>query len=311
MSTSSTSAHRESILDEDENDWVVMDIIEGWSHGYLQMTSLLPESTKAIDQLAGWIMKAFEKNSGTTSTTKATRPAAVATPPRASTSHSHHSLPARRSPAPSLPAAISTAAPIDASDKEDEDETDVLSFTPRKRIASDFSRSASPAPSISSGSILPLDFTTAAASRVPLPELSAASSSDEATSLQSSIVTPDRRLSPPMTTSHGSGGKKLDYHLVTPVEHALREGFHPHSHSPRRTTSRPRASSRANDGIRGGDMGEERRSDEESVASAHAATTMTGGVGVRELMKNRMTEAVFGISSRSGSAVPSDEEQDE
>lgn len=44
MSSSPSSAgggKRDPILDEDEADWVTMRIISGWSHGYLQMSSLV------------------------------------------------------------------------------------------------------------------------------------------------------------------------------------------------------------------------------------------------------------------------------
>lgn len=52
----STAMHEE----EDVDDWVQMRIIEGWSHGYLQMGSLLPEARKVITFLSNWMAGAFD-----------------------------------------------------------------------------------------------------------------------------------------------------------------------------------------------------------------------------------------------------------
>ncbi|GAA5911378.1 hypothetical protein JCM8208_005235, partial [Rhodotorula glutinis] len=58
---SSSSSVRDPILDEDEDDWVRTSIIAGWSHGYLQMVSLLPAADKVIAMHADWIVEAFER----------------------------------------------------------------------------------------------------------------------------------------------------------------------------------------------------------------------------------------------------------
>ena len=58
MSTSGKK--RDPLLDEDEDDWVRTSIIAGWSHGYLQMVSLLPAAEKVIAMHADWIVEAFE-----------------------------------------------------------------------------------------------------------------------------------------------------------------------------------------------------------------------------------------------------------
>jgi hypothetical protein len=45
-------------VDSDEN-WLQMQIFSGWSHGYLQMPTLMPEAQVAINDLATWIEGVF------------------------------------------------------------------------------------------------------------------------------------------------------------------------------------------------------------------------------------------------------------
>ena len=42
-----------------EEEWVRLAIIEGWSHGYLQMSTLMPEAREAIYRIGEWICDAF------------------------------------------------------------------------------------------------------------------------------------------------------------------------------------------------------------------------------------------------------------
>jgi hypothetical protein len=45
----------------EDREWVHMHIFEGWSHGYLQMSSLMHEARDAVDDIAGWIEDSFEQ----------------------------------------------------------------------------------------------------------------------------------------------------------------------------------------------------------------------------------------------------------
>ncbi|KAN0064668.1 hypothetical protein ACQY0O_002298 [Thecaphora frezii] len=54
------SMAKDPIEDESPEDWVLMRIIEGWSHGFLQMSSLLPESKQVISFLGTWMSLTFE-----------------------------------------------------------------------------------------------------------------------------------------------------------------------------------------------------------------------------------------------------------
>lgn len=47
------------ILEENEDDWVQMELFEGWSHGYLQMAALMSEAVEAIVRMGQWIDRAF------------------------------------------------------------------------------------------------------------------------------------------------------------------------------------------------------------------------------------------------------------
>ncbi|KIJ49651.1 hypothetical protein M422DRAFT_74669 [Sphaerobolus stellatus SS14] len=42
-----------------EEEWVRVAIIEGWSHGFLQMSTIMPEAREAINGIADWMNEAF------------------------------------------------------------------------------------------------------------------------------------------------------------------------------------------------------------------------------------------------------------
>jgi len=61
----STDAHvamkkeRDQLAQESEDDWVQMVLFSDWSHGYLQMPSLMTEAKAVINELGDWIDDAF------------------------------------------------------------------------------------------------------------------------------------------------------------------------------------------------------------------------------------------------------------
>jgi hypothetical protein len=59
MSVASPDNPKARILYETEEDWIQMEIYEGWSHGYLQMAALMREAREAIVDLGKWIDEAF------------------------------------------------------------------------------------------------------------------------------------------------------------------------------------------------------------------------------------------------------------
>jgi hypothetical protein len=60
--TAALRAERDRLAAINEEDWVQMVIFSDWSHGYLQMPSLMKEAQTVIDELAQWIDEAFEKH---------------------------------------------------------------------------------------------------------------------------------------------------------------------------------------------------------------------------------------------------------
>lgn len=60
-STSHPKLPVDPIEQESPEDWVQMRIIEGWSHGFLQMSSLMPEAKQVIGFLGTWMSLVFEE----------------------------------------------------------------------------------------------------------------------------------------------------------------------------------------------------------------------------------------------------------
>lgn len=309
--SSGGSTVRDPILDEDEDDWVQMKITEGWSHGYLQMLSLLPEAIHAINMMADWIVQSFEKNDAKSRKTKGPTGTGVAS-----------SAPAVR--------AIKSVSRIDKAETSESDrDEDVLSFTPKKRSSSSASasRSASPAPGLATPSSPPRNF-----SRRP----TSMSSSDEN---PSHPRTPEEnRLSPlihPKMQPDYPGllsSLTLPLPLSVPPSHTASPAppSHPSSPAPHHPHPHERAlrdellASSLNKAVRSG----ARRSseppssrpvsdDEEHLSSRvpvvktvrSGSTGAEGFVDARDLLRRRRANAVFGISATS-SAVPSDEDEE-
>ncbi|KAG6903100.1 hypothetical protein C0995_006287 [Termitomyces sp. Mi166 len=53
---------RDKLAKETEDDWVQLVLFSEWSHGYLQMPTLMSEAKAVIEELAEWIDEAFAKN---------------------------------------------------------------------------------------------------------------------------------------------------------------------------------------------------------------------------------------------------------
>lgn len=296
MSTGSSST-RDPILDEDEDDWVQMKIIEGWSHGYLQMVSLLPESVLAINMMADWITTSFKKH-------HVKFPAKVVTPKVVLAS-------------PLVPSPLRTK---NAETSESEKDDDILSFTPRRRRgSSSTSRSGSPAP----------------VKQLNLPKLSSASSSDETTTSSHSVLSPDDQishLSPPLLKVTSDSPSFRPLFLPPPLishnhqslpnsphrnHHALREDLLESSLHHLATKQRP-------NGIDLSPPVQKSTSDDEillasaNIVSSSLPLGRSGSTGslpsnfvdAKDLLRRRREDAVFGLSTPSGSAVASDEDEE-
>ena len=62
MTTASkTTETPDHIIRETDEDWVQMRIIEGWGHGFMQMSALMREVDSVMTEMADWIDESFEK----------------------------------------------------------------------------------------------------------------------------------------------------------------------------------------------------------------------------------------------------------
>jgi hypothetical protein len=60
--TSGIDKEDEAILNEDDDDWVQMRIIEGWGHGFMQMVTIMAEAEPVLLDVADWIDEAFAQH---------------------------------------------------------------------------------------------------------------------------------------------------------------------------------------------------------------------------------------------------------
>ncbi|SCV72025.1 BQ2448_4719 [Microbotryum intermedium] len=269
---SGSSAPRDPLLDQDEDDWAKMQILGGWSHGYLQMIALLPGAEEAVNMLADSITESFEKQRAKESGLPINSPA-LAT----------RAAPLTRRQTPPVLASIQTqthcSPPIPqlegmTSESDREDQDNMLSFTPRKARSASSSnpRSRSDSPAFGSPSRNPEGL----AARVPAPRSALASSSDEtvSSSPRTSGDLPTSVLSPPAileSTSDDEQGEPSTYlmpGLATGVKGA------------------PPISTKMTTG----------------------KLTPSLLIDAKDLLRRRREEAVYGILSTTNSNVPSDDE---
>jgi hypothetical protein len=106
--------------EEDVDDWVQMRIIEGWSHGYLQMSSLMPEAKKVISFLSNWMAGAFDDYNDSTLRLQQEKEAKMAKA-------------AASSPRQQLQRVVIPDANMRKNTSSDEEDEEILSFTPKGR----------------------------------------------------------------------------------------------------------------------------------------------------------------------------------
>lgn len=64
VQTKQLQEERERLARETEEDWVQMVLFKDWSHGYLQMVTLMKEAREVVDDLSDWIEDAFVRYGG-------------------------------------------------------------------------------------------------------------------------------------------------------------------------------------------------------------------------------------------------------
>ncbi|BGP40581.1 hypothetical protein JCM10450v2_004584 [Rhodotorula kratochvilovae] len=329
---SSSSSKRDPLLDEDEDDWVQTSIIAGWSHGYLQMVSLLPAAEKVISMHADWIAEAFDRTRDKDEQCKSAAPPspsqrAPSRLPQLQQQRSPTPSPRKLAPVkpinivpptptleqgPTSPIAMqSPATPPKGTDGDDSrEDDDVLTFTPRRRRgSSNTSRTVSPAP-------LPLPAKA-------MPSVDAIFGSGDAGRSR----TPSNGSTGPQIAAPAPTHAHVPSHLITPVERALRADLHAslkhNGHgAPRAQSATPRSAMGRADASagralsppapRGGSPhGVKGRSNSSgSLPAAQGAVF----IDAKELLRRRRDDVVSGISlnnSRNASRSGSDGERED
>ncbi|KIK91355.1 hypothetical protein PAXRUDRAFT_830917 [Paxillus rubicundulus Ve08.2h10] len=138
--TAKMIAERDELARETEDNWVQMVLFSDWSHGYLQMTSLMSEAKYVVEDLADWMEVAFVRHSG-----KEKRAGKVADtidgrgPKKkgGSTRNSPQSVaqsPAKRSSTTSVPTENGEVNPSPFTSETETDDSGIT-FVPRKRLS--------------------------------------------------------------------------------------------------------------------------------------------------------------------------------
>lgn len=331
MSTSGTK--RDPLLDEDENDWVRTSIIAGWSHGYLQMVSLLPAAERVIAMHADWIVEAFEcarekdalsaPQVGTASSARspARQSATPATPPptlprgagAAATEQMVNVVPptpvltqktALSPEGPASPEGDSLAVQGSSALSDGEDD-DILTFTPKNRRASSNASRGSGSPPVLPSLVSPPNLS---------PDLTELNEADQL---------------PPCPDGQSPG---LPAHLVTTVERAMRDeptvlrrppplSVAGSSASTRPATpARPQTAPRTSSVPTPSPSRSTRAERTLSLSPPPASTPRTGRspsgstppgshgavfIDARDLMRRRKEDVVYGIVSGTGSRTSS------
>lgn len=268
MSTSGRK--REPLVDENEDDWVRTCIIAGWSHGYLQMVSLLPAAERVIAMHADWIVEAFE----TAAEKELAQQQLVPPAPDKATSRSSRGGDRASSEPPARPE-VATGAVL-----PDMQPVNVIPPTPVIADTVPLAPSTAPSPQKDT---LAVHGTSALSDAEDEDEIltftpknrrtfSNASRSSHSGGASPPVSTP-YTASPPTTQSPSAEETAevpaLGEHLVTTVERAMRDELHrrvppaPASSAP---TSRPTTPSR-----------DAQTSSPASVASAPPASSPSGG----------------------------------
>ena len=126
MSAPANSAD-ERLLGESEEDWVQMHIFSEWSHGYLQMPTLMREVRGVIDGLADWIDGVFARSAPPPPSSFSVYPEANANAGVAGTGEQKGAFFAPYAAGVWPPTASASASETEL------DTDEVLSFAPRRR----------------------------------------------------------------------------------------------------------------------------------------------------------------------------------
>lgn len=279
------------LLSQEEDDWVEMRILEGWGHGFLQMTSgvmLGQAAANVIDEMAEWIGDAFasgriQRPKAKTANSDASGQATpTATTTSTSTSSASTKTNDRRPSAPKTSSRLANVAPSSSA-------TDT---PPPRRPTNSPKRNSPPSPSK-----LPSPGKTSLIAD-GLPPL-ASSETETETEKEAPLTFVARRGSGNQTPRNSFG--------ASAQQSPRRGGYHLHS-----TSSNDTIAVFASPGSSPEDV---KKQLQQQTGSSPLAppTTLVGGVGVGggalltegELMRRRRVDAVFGM----GESDPLEDEE--
>jgi hypothetical protein len=130
LKTAILKKERDKLAKESEDDWVQMVLFSEWSHGYLQMSTLMREARAVIEDLAEWIDESFERYEETNSETPSGRKAGLRdVSPRQTSSPNSHS------------ASHQTDSPFAS---ETETDGEVITFVPKRHRSRNGSSESDP-----------------------------------------------------------------------------------------------------------------------------------------------------------------------
>ncbi|KDN42061.1 alpha/beta-hydrolase [Tilletiaria anomala UBC 951] len=287
---------RDPIEDEDVSETVQMRIIEGWSHGFLQMSSLLPEAKQVITFLSTWVVETFEVHAEQTAAAQQAAPPLACPPlPSPVSSRAGPSAPlmhrARKGHAavvpPSAPASTAVAAAGDPHQADDADDEEPLSFIPKSTRSPSSSMRGSPVPK-------PVQFA-AATCRTAEATPSAASVNARAYSQESNplVFPPSAALS----SSNGGGGVSL---VLAPPPESLKDGHAAAANGRQVASEMGDVCSNSNSLRRGSKTGMTTEAEERYKSLL---------VNEHSLLQRRRDEAVFGLGETASGLHSSDDEQ--
>jgi len=120
-----------ALLGESDDDWVQLEILEGWSHGYMQMTAILPDAIATIARIGEWIGEVFDLLPEPQPTMPSQQPRGIpvaASSPRPRARPLSSGTPTTRVPDLGAPVAVSSET-----ETSEVEEADLLMMVPKKR----------------------------------------------------------------------------------------------------------------------------------------------------------------------------------
>jgi hypothetical protein len=305
------------ILRETDDDWVHMRIIEGWGHGFMQMSSLMKEVDSVLLEMADWIDESFERhnlhNRDALVVAEARKAANMALPPHVVVSPEDHIPPpiSTHVKPVGLYKASGSGIPLGGADLgaalgaevgSDEDGGSPIMFTPKHRKRGPPPSRFNPVPR------RPSKETLHRVSSVPRFDVDETGSSGEAMV----IKTPPRGRALPIVDPPKAAGTFAFFGgRSNPSQGSTPRSIPPASlFAPRRGSSGASANARPTNSLVAAAVAGARAASP-ALAAAGLVAQGVESVSEAELMRRRRIEAVFGLGETDSAEVSDEDEEDE